>query len=317
VKLRRDIFLFSAVAISAAAGGWWFLSNRPGAAVDAFQREHRAQQAASVPRLPPADAFRATVCAAGPCVVVEAGGLTFIFGAGQGAAEGIEQLGLMHANIDALLLPDLTLKTVEGLPAVAGAGARAGRREPLKVYGPTGMLPVVDGTNLIVSAPPQARLAAGVEGEDQGAYGRLVFDSGVVTVRGFGGLERGMGRVYRIDFEGRSLILSGCLALPADIIAAARQVKDPGAVVLAGSERLLGSLSSCIDLPTVALALSQAKVSASVLLPADPPDTHPLAAAAWREMLSASEPSAPRIGLPGTVIDMSGEKAIVRELRQK
>jgi hypothetical protein len=33
-------------------------------------------------------------------------------------------------------------------------------------------------------------------------------------------------------------------------------------------------------------------------------------------MLSASEPSAPRIGLPGTVIDMSGEKAIVRELRQ-
>ena len=315
MKLRRDILLFGAVAISAAAGGWWFLSNRPDAAVNAFKRDHRAQQDASAPRLPPAEAFRATVCAAGPCVVVEAGGLTFIFGAGQGAAEGIERLGLMHANIDALLLPDLALKTVEGLPAVAGA--LAGRREPLKVYGPAGMLSVVDGVNLIVSATPQERLAAGVEGEDQGAYGRLVFDSGVVSVRGFGGVERGMGRVYRIDFEGRSLILSGCLALPADIIAAAREVKEPGAVVLAGSERLLGSLSSCIDLPVVVQALSQAKVSASVLLPADPPDTHPLAAAAWREMLSASEPSAPRIGLPGTVIDMSGEKAIVRELRQK
>lgn len=248
---------------------------------------------------------------------MEAGGLTFIFGAGQGAAEGIEQLGLMHANIDALLLPDLALKTVEGLPALAGAGARSGRRQPLKVYGPAGMLSVVDGANLIMSATPQARLAAGLEGEDQGAGGRLVFDSGVVSVRGFGGVERGMGRVYRIDFEGRSLILSGCLALPADIIAAAREVKEPGAVVLAGSERLLGSLSSCIDLPTVAQALSQAKVSASVLLPADPPGTHPLAAAAWREMLSASEPSAPRIGLPGTMIDMSGEKAIVRELRKK
>jgi hypothetical protein len=126
-----------------------------------------------------------------------------------------------------------------------------------------------------------------------------------------------MGRVYRIDFQGRSLILSGCLALPADIIAAARQVKDPGAVVLAGSERLLGSLSSCIDLPTVAQALAQAKVSASVVIPADPPDTHPLVAAAWRELLSASAPSAPRIGLPGTVIDMSGDRAIVRELSQK
>jgi len=315
VKLTRGILLFGTVVIAAVAGGWSFLSNRPGAAVEAFQREHRIQQDAATPRLPPADAFRATVCAASPCVVVEAGGLIFIFGAGEGAAEGIVRLGLMRPDVDALLLPDLALKTVEGLPALAGAGGRAGRREPLKVYGPAGMLPVVDGANLIVSAPPQARLTAGVEGEDQGSDGRLVFDSGVVSVRGFGGVERGMGRVYRIDFDGRSLILSGCSALPAEIIAAAREVKGPGALVLAGSERLLGSPSSCIDLPTVAQALSQAKVSASVVLPADPPATFADATAAWREMLSSNDPSALQIGLPGTVIDLSAEKPIIRESR--
>ena len=317
MKLRRDILLFSAIAISAAAGGWWFLSNRPGAAVEAFQREHRTQQKALAPRVPPAAAFRATVCAASPCVVVEAGGLTFVFGAGEGAADGIAKLGLMHAKIDALLLPDLALKTVEGMPALAGAGARAGRREPLKVYGPAGILPVIDGANLMVSAIPQARLAAGVEGEDQGAYGRLVFDSGVVNVRGFGGVERGSGRVYRIDFAGRSLILSGCLGRPADIVAAGREVNGPGAVVLAGSERLLGSPSSCIDLPTVAQALSQAKVSASVLLPTDPPAADPMAAAAWRETLAAGDASAARIGLPGIEIDMSGKTVVVRGSRQK
>jgi hypothetical protein len=309
--------LFSAVAISAAAGGWWFLSIRPGAAVEVFQREHRAHQEAAAPRVPPATAFRATVCAANPCVVVEAGGLTFIFGAGEGSADGIGKLGLMHAKVDALLLPDLALKTVEGLPALAGAGARAGRREPLKVYGPAGMLPIVDGANLIVSAIPQARLAAGVEGEDQGGYGRLIFDSGVVKVRAFSGVERGAGRVYRIDFEGRSLILSGCFARPADIVAAAREVNGPGAVALAGSEQLLGSPSSCIDLPAVAQALSQAKVSASVLLPADPPATDPMAAAAWREILSASDAAASRIGRPGTEIDMSGETVVIRDSHQK
>ncbi len=307
MKLRRDILLFGAVAVAAVAGGWWLLSNRPGAAVETFQREYRLEAEAAKPRLPPADAFRATVCAASPCVVVEAGGLTFIFGAGKDAARGIAQLGLMHPGIDALLLPDLAVETVEGLAAVAEAGARAGRRDPLKVHGPAGLLPVVDGANLIVSATQQARLAAGIEGEDQGGYGRVVFDSGVVSVRGFGGAERGTGRVYRIDFEGRSLVLAGCSALPADIIAAAREAKGPGAVVMAGSERLLGSPSRCIELSDVVQAVGQAKVAASLIVPVDPGATDAAAATAWREVLSDLGVSGPQIGLPGMAIDLTGE----------
>lgn len=306
MKLKRDILLFSAVVMAAAAGGWWLLSNRPGAAVEAFQREHRLREEAASPQLPPADAFRATVCAASPCVVVEAGGLSFIFGAGKGAAGGIAQLGLMHPGIDAILLPDLQVETVQGLAAIAEAGAQVGRREALKVYGPAGLLPVVDGANLIVSATQPARLMPGIEGEDQGRYGRVLFDSGVVTIRGFGGSEPGIGRVYRIDFEERSLLLAGCTALSAYIIAAAREAKSPAAIVFAGSERLLGSPSACIDLTTVVQAVGQARVAASVVVPGDPDASAASAVEAWRELLGGAGPSDPQIGLTGTFVELEG-----------
>lgn len=302
--------------IAAAVGAWAFLANRPGAAVEAFQREQRLREEAAKPVVPPADAFRATVCAASPCVVVEAGGLTFIFGAGEGAAEGISQLGLMHPTVDALLLPDLAIETAQGLPEIAAAGARAGRREALRVFGPAGLLPVVDGANLIVSPTQSARLAPGIEGEDQGGYGRVVFDSGVVSIRGFGGAEPGSGRVYRVDFEGRSLLLAGCTAVSANIIAASREAKSPAAIVFAGSERLLGSNSACIDLTTVVQAIGQARIAASVIVPGDPQATGPRATEAWRELLAGAGPSAPQIGLTGTFIDLEGDAPRISE-RQK
>jgi hypothetical protein len=307
VKLRRDILLFGAVVVAAAVGVLAFLANRPGAPIEAFQREHRLRADAARPALPPADAFRATVCAASPCVVVEAGGLTFIFGAGEGAAEGIAQLGLMHPTVDGLLLPDLAVETVQGLPEIAVAGARAGRGEALKVFGPAGLLPVVDGANLVVSATEAARLMPGIEGEDQGAYGRIVFDSGVVSIRGFGGAEPGSGRVYRIDFDGRSLLLAGCTAFSASIIASAREAKSPAAIVFAGSERLLGSPSACIDLTPVLQAIAQARVASSVIVPGDPQANAPHSTEAWRELLAGAGPSGPQIGLTGTSIDLGGD----------
>jgi hypothetical protein len=316
VKLRRDILLFGAVAVAAVASGWWLLANRPGGAVETFQREHRQRAGAEKPRLPLANAFRATVCATSPCAVVEAGGLTYIFGAGEGSADGIRGLGLMHPNVDALFLPDLAVETVQGLPAIAEAGAQAGRRDALKVYGPMGLLPVVDGTNLIVSATQQGRLSAGVEGEDQGSSGRVVFDSGVVSVRGFGGNERGASRVYRVDFDGRSLILAGCTALSAEIVGAAREAKNPGAIVMAGSERLLGAAPACADVATVVKSITQARIGASVVIPGDPAATTPSAAAAWQEILAEAGPSGAQIGVQGTMLDLTGETPRIQHGQQ-
>jgi hypothetical protein len=317
VKLRRDILLFGAVALAAVAGGWWLLSNRPGAAVETFRQEYKRLEDGTRSRLPSADAFRATVCADGPCVVVEAGGLTFFFGAASGSAASIRGLGLMHPHVDALLLPDLAVETVQGLPAIAAAGAEAGRREALRVYGPAGLLPVVDGTNLIVSATQQARLAAGVEGEDQGSSGRIVFDSGVVSIRGFGGNERGGGRVYRVDFDGRSLILAGCTALSAEIVGAAREAKKPGAIVMAGSERLRGSPSQCGEVATVMKAVGQAKLPVSVVIPGDPAASTDSAAAAWREVLADIGAGGAHVGVRGTALDLSGDTPRILQGQQR
>ncbi len=213
MKLRRDIILFGTLAVFALFGGLFLVLGKPGASADMFLRDSKAR-AAKVQIAPAnAEAFRATVCAATACVLVEAGGLAFVFGAAR-VADGLSGLGLMRSDLDAIVLPDLTLQTIAGLPHLAKASGAKGRTETLKVFGPAGIVPVVDGINLMLSGDPGVRLAAGADSEDQGLEGVVVFDSGVVSIRAFGGQGRGEGRVHRIDFEGKSLVLAGCAAKP-------------------------------------------------------------------------------------------------------
>lgn len=309
MKLRRDLLLFGAVAIAALVGGWWLLTKRPGVAIDTFTDSYRREQQLSRPRLPPADAFRATVCAASRCVAIEAGGLSFIFGAGRGSAEGLRTLGLLHASIDAILLPDLSLSNTEGLSAIAAASSSLGRTDPLRVYAPNGSVPVIDGANLLASTTPASRLVPSAEGEDQGLSGRLVFDSGVVAVRSFGGQDRGAARVYRIDFEGKSMILAGCQSNTADVITAARGARVTGGVMLAGAARLLGGKSACSDLASVLSAARQGGLATLLVVPAEPSSDQPNAIPAWNEVLSSEGVAWARLGAPGATLDLTGLKA--------
>lgn len=315
MKVRRDILLFAAVLVAAVAGGWWLLANRPGGSIEAFLGDQKTRDASARAHLPPAEAFRATVCAESPCVVVEAGGLTFVFGAGSGTADGIRSLGLMHPNIDAVLLPELSMRGVEGLPGLAEASGRAGRREALKVFGPAGLVTVVDGANLIVSGGNAARLTAAIEGEDQGVEGRVLFDSGVVTVRGFGGRERATGRVFRVDFDGKSLVLAGCLAQPSDIVAAVRGVRTAAGVLMTGSKTLAPGDPSCLDVADAARAAKQAKLTAALAAPATPSVGLSGAAEAWRAVLTSEGQGSLQPGLPGARIDLAGETARILPAR--
>lgn len=307
MKLRRDILLFAAVVVAAAGGGWWLLAKRPGAATESFRRAYAEQQLAAKPRPPSADAFRGRVCERGACVAVEAGGLTFIFGAGESAAEGVTAFGLMDANVDGVLLPDLAPASVSGLPGLAAASGAAGRGEPLKVYGPAGSLPIVDGANLMASGALAARLAVGLEGENQGLAGQVVFDSGVVLIRGFGGQQRGAGRVYRVEFDGKSLILAGCTANPADIVTAARGAQAASGILMASSHDLAGPTARCTDLPTVLGAVRQGGLLHTLLIPVDPPPTLPPASGAWAEILSAAGVPDVTLGVPGASLDLAGQ----------
>lgn len=303
MKIRRDILLFAAVAVAAIAGGWWLLAKRPGVAIETFVRDHKQQAEAARPHTPAADAFRATVCPGEACVAIEAGGLTFIFSAGAGAAEGVTALGLMHPNIDGILLPDASLRSVEGLASLALASGGAGRTDALKVFAPSGALTVVDGANLLASGGQAPRLTLSPDGADQGLAGKLLFDSGVVEIRAFGA----RGRVYRIEFEGKSLILAGCMAQEEGILAATRGTKVAAAVLLAGSARLLpGEVSRCTDVVELTEGARQARLAAALVIPADPAPTLPGALTAWQDIIAEGQLPHVMLGVGNARIDLSG-----------
>ena len=298
MKIRRDLLLFAAVAVAAIAGGWWLLVKRPGVAIETFARDYKQHTAAARTHVPAADAFKATVCPGEACVAIEVGGLTFIFNAASGAAEGVSALGLMHPNIDGILLPDASLQSVEGLASLARANGGAGRIDPLKVFAPSGSLTVVDGANLLASGGRAPRLILSPEGADQGLAGKLLFDSGVVEIRAFGA----RGRVYRIEFEDKSLILAGCTAEEEDILAATRGTKVTAGILTAGSSQLLsGATPRCTDVAELLEGARQARLAATLIIPADPAPELPNALPAWQEVVSGVT-----LGTGEARIDLSG-----------
>ena len=124
------------------------------------------------------------------------------------------------------------------------------------------------GVNLMLAAEPGVRLEVGPDKEDQGLEGLVVFDSGVVSIRAFGGRELGEGRVYRIDFEGKSLVIAGCRARPAEIVSAARGTRSAASILAAGSPQLLqGPADSCLPVKDVLEAAGQARFDAILLSP--------------------------------------------------
>ena len=308
MRLRRDLLLFGVLAAVAVAGGWWLLSHRAGGAVEAWKRgaEGRAAKVAATPA--PAEAFRARLCDAGACVLVEAGGLAFLFGAGEGAAASLQARGLVRTEVDLVLLPDLDLESVAGLPGVARAARAAGRSETLKVNGPDGLVAIVDGANLLASSDQAVRLAVGLDGLDEGMAGRIVFDSGVVSIRVFRSLD-GRGRVYRVDFEDKSLVVAGCRAGPETIQAAIRGAQTAAGIVASGSTALAAGEQRCPDVAEILKVAAQGKLSAAVIVP----DSAKEAGEAWREMIAASPEAGAQLGFGGMELDLTGEMPVVRD----
>lgn len=299
MRLRRDLLLFGLLAIVAVAGGWWLLSQRSGSEGQLAGVEVRKVAPVS------ADTFRATVCGGRRCVLVEAGGLAFLFGAGEGAGDGLRDLGLLRTDMDVVLLPELDLDAVAGLPGVARAVRVAGRSEALRVNGPPGLVAVVDGANLLASADAAVRLMAGPDGEDQGLAGRVVFDSGVVSIRMFASADE-KGRAYRVDFEDKSLVLAGCRAGAETILAAVRGTKTAAGIVAAGSPADEGR---CADLETILTAVAQGKLAATLVTP----DSLWVDRGVWRDRIGKAPGANARLGLAGAQIDFTGAQPQARE----
>ncbi len=313
----------AAGALAIGAGAWAIATLQPGGGLSRFERDARARAEAARPQRASAGMFRATVCGASPCVLVEAGGLAFLVGAGAGAADGLVSRGLMRSDLDGVLLNDFGLGSIEGLPGLRKASLAAGRAEPLPVFGPDGILPAIDGANLMLTGTTHdaARLTVGIEGEDQGLEGKVVFDSGVVAIRAFSTAE-GVSRIYRFDFSGRSLLVAGCTARQTDLIAAARGAKQASAIVAASSPKMLeierkaarttgaplrDEAETCMSAEDIIETARNTRLSAGLFSPLVPALADSRPKRAWEE--SATIPAGVNfaIGEPGAVLDLTAQ----------
>jgi hypothetical protein len=323
VRLIGRLSILVILVAVAAWGAWFVLLQRQDVQLDLFERDARARWEVAAPKPAAAEAFRATVCAASPCVLVEAGGLSFLVGAGEGAAQGLAELGLMRANLDAVLLTDLQLGSIEDLSELQRAGSARGRSEPTSVFGPEGVLAIVDGANLLLAGSGEGvgRLQVGVEGEDQGLEGKVVLDTGVVTVRAFATTGAANARLYRFDSAGKSVVVAGCSARPADVLAATRGTKTAAAVLAARSDRMLiieqkAAAGAGATQPTAPICMSSeeavqviqdARLAGGLLAPLIPAPVNAPASRAWKEVAAIPVGLSIAPGEPGASLELSDE----------
>jgi ribonuclease Z len=164
---------------------------------------------------------------AGPCLAIIAGHRLFVFDAGDGSAETLSLMGLSPAHIEAIFLTHFHSDHIDGLGNLAlqhwGQGAST---TPLPLFGGEGVERVANGFNEAYALDSTYRIAHhGPTVVPPGGFGlaphgftiaddqdsAVVLDSGGVRITAFrvdhGPVHPAFG--YRIDYKGRSIVVSG------------------------------------------------------------------------------------------------------------
>ncbi len=169
----------------------------------------------------------------GMSTLVQAGGLNIVIDAGRGCAVRLSQLGIWPGKVDAVLITHFHSDHLNGLPdlwTIGYLGPPAVRRkQPLEIWGPTGIARIAKSMRDTFDDDVQIRLAdehvfdAGTQvvAHEFPADG-LVFERNGVRVTAFSVnhgplIKPAYG--YRIDFAGRSVLLSGDTRFDENLIA--------------------------------------------------------------------------------------------------
>jgi ribonuclease Z len=168
----------------------------------------------------------------GPSILVEAGDETLVFDAGRGAAQRLGQLGVSFARIDAIFLTHLHSDHVVGLPDLWLSGWILDRRGvPWEVFGPAGTTAMAAHLAQAFTFDVEIRIR---DGHQEPAGGRLaahdigpgvVYERHGVRVSAFlvdhGLVAPAFG--YRIEYGGRTVVLSGDTRFSPNLIANAHR----------------------------------------------------------------------------------------------
>lgn len=157
----------------------------------------------------------------GPATLVRAGGQTLLFDAGRGASIRLSQLNIAGSALDATFLTHLHSDHVVGLPDLWLTGWLrgwfGGRTEPFRLVGPPGTADLAANLQRAFAADIRYRTTGGlsaraarIESEEFRTDG-VVHEVEGLRVTAFrvdhGHVDQAFG--YRIDYRGRSVVLSG------------------------------------------------------------------------------------------------------------
>jgi ribonuclease Z len=170
----------------------------------------------------------------GPSILVEAGKHKLLFDAGRGALQRLAQLNVPWQDVDGVFLTHLHSDHVVGFPDLWLTGwlVKPGRQRPLHVWGPDGTKQMMGHLEQAYAFDIRIRQAddhAAPEGVvlvvTEIAEG-VVFEQDGVKVTAFavdhGPVKPAFG--YRVDYAGRSVVLSGDTRLSPNLIRHAQGV---------------------------------------------------------------------------------------------
>jgi ribonuclease Z len=158
----------------------------------------------------------------GPATLVEAGDQKLLFDAGRGVAIRLAQIGVLPARLDALFITHYHSDHVNDVPDLwltAWLPAGGGRTQPFRVIGPTGAKELMTNLERAYAADVRIRIAdqklpaegAAVATEEFSSDG-MVYERNGVRVTAFEvdhGADIKPAYGYRIDYSGRSVVISG------------------------------------------------------------------------------------------------------------
>ena len=169
----------------------------------------------------------------GPSILVEAGAERLLVDAGRGSTMRLFEIGSapLLSGITAVLLTHLHSDHVVGLPDLWLTGWIFGRRGALEIYGPPGTSEMSGGIERAFAFDVHLRRdvdehlpAGGVELRARDVEPGIVFERNGVRVRAFavdhGPVRPALG--YRVEFGGRSVVLSGDTRYSTTLIEAAK-----------------------------------------------------------------------------------------------